>query len=156
MVDLTSISALLAAIGVLVGVVFATLQLRTLARDRKTALLIGLFSTISSREWLEAWEKFRDRETLDYDKYREKYGMVELNQVSMFFLELGALLHRKLIDIELIGGLFRPHVKMVWEKVKPSVEDSRRRAKDPTFWIELEYLYNEMQKREQALQQTPQ
>jgi hypothetical protein len=40
MVDLTSISAILAAIGVLVGVVFAILELRNLVKTGRTDLVI--------------------------------------------------------------------------------------------------------------------
>jgi len=62
MIDLSSINAvsgILAAIGVLVGVVFAVLQLRDLVRTRKTSLIIQLnpWLRTSAMETLDAWMK---------------------------------------------------------------------------------------------------
>jgi len=57
MVDLTSISAILAAIGVFVGVVFAVLQLRDLVKTRQTDLVIRLYSNWSDEEFIEAYHR---------------------------------------------------------------------------------------------------
>lgn len=51
----------------------------------------------------------------------------------------GVLLQRKLVDIDLVNALFGDAVKMVWEKIKPLTLE-----REP-----FEYLYNEMNKREQ-------
>lgn len=57
MVDLTSISAILAAIGVFVGVVFAILQLRDLVKTRQTDLVIRLYSNWSDEKFIEAYSE---------------------------------------------------------------------------------------------------
>jgi len=46
---------------VLVGVVYYILGIRNQTRIRQTALLIRVFSSIN-KDWLEAWEKVRDRD----------------------------------------------------------------------------------------------
>ena len=151
MVDLTSISAMLAAIGVFVGVVFAILELRDLVRTRQTDLVTSIYSTVSTREYLEAWEKFRDREITDLNEYKKKHGLIELNIVMTRYDQIGALLRRKLIDVELVQDLFGPTAISIWEKLKkPILEDEKRLGK-PHVWKAVEYLYNEMQKREQQL-----
>jgi hypothetical protein len=71
-----------------------------------------------------------------------------------FFERVGILLHRKLIDIKLIDDLFSIAIKSNWEKVKPIVEGRRKEFNIPAYWEYFEYLYNEMQKREQKLQQS--
>jgi hypothetical protein len=70
--DIPSISAMLAAIGVLVGVVFAILELRNLVRIRHTDLLLGLYSTYDSLEFLEAWQKIFLTGFKHYDAFVEK------------------------------------------------------------------------------------
>ena len=72
-----------------------------------------------------------------------------------FFEGMGLLLHRKLIDISLVdyitGG--SGGVKMLWDKIKPILEGFSKEYNISTFqWTE--YLYNELQKREETLPQT--
>jgi hypothetical protein len=160
MVDLTSISAILAAIGVFVGVIFAILQLRDLVKTRQTDLVMRLYSTFGSRELQEAWLKSRIWEFKDYSDFMRKYdrktkiGMetwVLLNSVASFYEGIGILLYRKLIDIKLVDDLFSTPIKLTWETIKPIVEGQRKHYERPQIWEWFEYLYNEMQKREQQL-----
>jgi len=157
MLDIPSISAIVAAVGVLVGVTFAYLEIRSLVKTRKTDLVTSIYSSVSTREYLEAWEKFRDREITDLNGYKKEYGFVELNMVMTRLDQIGALLRRKLIDVELVQDLFGPTVISIWEKLKPLFEEEERRLGKPHVWKAVEYLYNEMQKYyEPRLQQTQQ
>jgi len=72
---------------------------------------------------------------------------------------MGFLLHRQLIDIGIVdyltGGV--EGVRMLWDKLKPLLEGYRKEynlPKIPFRWFE--YLYNELQKREQTIPQTQQ
>jgi len=145
-VDITEVSAIVAAAGVLVGVAYYILEMRHQTIIRQTDLVIRLYSAVSSKDFLEAWEKFRDREFKSISDYKKKYGALELNQVMAVFDEVGVLLRRRLIDIELVNDLFGDAVKDIKEKVGEYSKDR------PGF----EYLYNEMKKREQRLQQVQQ
>jgi len=165
MLDIPSISAVVAAIGVLVGVVFAILQLRDLVKTRQTDLVMRLYSTFGSRDFQEAWITGSTWEFKDYPDFLQKYGRhpkigietwVLFNSVATFFEGIGVLLYRKLIDIELVDDLLSSPIKLAWESMKPIVEGSREQWKRPQIWEWFEYLYNEMQKREQQLQQTQQ
>jgi len=55
--DIASISAVVAAGGVIVGVVFTVLELRNLIKQRQTDLVIRLYSTMGSSSLQEVWEK---------------------------------------------------------------------------------------------------
>ncbi len=155
MLDIPSISAIVAAVGVIIGVVFAVLQLRDLVKTRQTDLVIRLYSTMESREFQEAWDRFMKGEYKDLDDFERKYS-VEGYEVGIFFEGIGVLLHRKLIDIGLVDDLFSSFVKMTWEKMKPLAEATRKKLNLPQMGEYFEYLYNELQKREQRLQQTQQ
>jgi len=148
MLDIPSITGIVAAIGVIVGVVFTVLQLRDLVKTRQTDLVVRLYSTMGSREFQDAWAKFMAREFKDYNDYEKKYGWVEAYQVGIFFEGIGVLLHRKLIDIGLVDDLFTSPTKMSWEKMKPLAEAFRKLFNLPHMGEYFEYLYNEMQKRE--------
>ena len=93
---------------------------------------------------------------MSYIDYRKEYGLVEVNQVCSLYESVGVLLQRKLIDVELVQDLFGSTVTSIWEKLKPLYKEEERRLGKPHVWKAVEYLYNEMQKREQRLQQTQQ
>jgi len=158
MVDITEISAIAAAVGVIIGVVFATLQLRDLVKTRQTDLVMRLDTTFGSKEFQEAWVETLRMEFTDYEDYLRKYGAASgkpvyasVNMVGNFFEGLGILLRRKLIDIALVDDLFSSDVIITWHKMKPIIEGWRKQFNRPQMSEWFEYLYNEMQKREQQL-----
>ena len=157
MLDIPSISAIAAALGVLVGVVIALVELRNLVKQRQTDLVTRLSSDIAlDRESLEAFVDIVEAEFEDYDDFVKRYGkFISKNQVPMSFMmmgnfyeQIGVLLRNKLIDASLVDQLFP--VITTWEKTKPLVEGMRKEYHDPGFFEWFEYLYNEMKKREQS------
>ena len=155
MLDIPSISAVIAAIGLIVGVVLAILELRNIAKTRQMELIMSVYSRFGTREFIDAWEKLRTRESKDYDEYMKKHGWADVTQVSSVFEGLGVLLHRKFLDIDLVHELLSESTKMTWEKVKPMVKDARKQLTQRKYgeyipiYQSWEYLYNEIQKREQ-------
>ena len=159
--DIPSISAIVAAMGVLVGVIFAVFQLRDLVKTRQTDLVIRLYSTFGGKEFQEALMKTMTLEFKDFDDFRKRYALssdysqtpefIANEMVSVLFEGLGVLLHRKLISIKLVEDLFSGPIKSTWEKMWPLIEGYRK-TMYPTAYEYFEYLYTEMQKREQKLQ----
>jgi ribosomal protein L14E/L6E/L27E len=154
MVDLTEISAVVAAAGVLVGVVYYILDMRHQSKVRQTDLVMGLYSTFNSLEFQKTWEEILKREAKDLNDYEKKYGQAEILAVGMFFEGIGILLKRRLIDIELVDDMFTTPVKRTWEKLRNITLEARKVRNEPTDFEWFEYLYNEMKKREQKLQQS--
>jgi len=160
MVDITEISALVAATGVLVGVLYYILEIRHQNKMRETELVIQISSSFKSREFREAYADAMSAEFKDYGEFVKKYGdlfnrnpvCVSVLMLCSFHEELGVLLRNKLISLHLISQLFG--VVPVWEKLKPIVEGHRRKMGRPSFCEWFEYLYNELKKREQKLQQS--
>ena len=162
MLDIPSISAIVAAVGVTVGVTLAYLEVRTLVKQRQTDLIMRLHSNALNKETMEAYIKVMSLEFRDYNDLVEKYGLplsenptnTAIRMMTMFFEGIGVLLHRKLVDIDLVIELFP--VGSAWEKMKPIAEGLRKTYNEPRVCEWFEYLYNEIQKREQSLQQTQQ
>jgi hypothetical protein len=153
MLDIPSISAIVAAVGVLIGVVFTVLQLRDLVKTRQTDLIMRLYSRFGSEGFQKTLDKVGRREALSLHDYEEKYGLAEWVAVGTFFEGIGILLHRKLIDIGLVDDLFTSPVNMAWDTMKDSIVEARKEFRQPTIFEWFEYLYGEMKKREQKLQQ---
>lgn len=109
MLDIPSASAIVAAAGVLIGVVLAVFQLRDFVKTRQTDLIMRLYSHFGSKEIQEAYFAIRTMEFKDYNEYMKKYGPPTgptLAQVCMFFNGIGVLLQKKLVDAELVDILF--------------------------------------------------
>ena len=161
MVDIQTISILVAATSVVVGVALALVQLRDLVKTRQTDLVMRLDSTFGGREFQEAWVETLRMEFKDYKDYLKKYGATSekpiytsVNMVAAFFEEEGILLRRKLIDISLIDDLQSSDIILTWHKMKPIVEGWRKHFNRPQISEWFEYLYNEMRKREEQLAKT--
>jgi hypothetical protein len=157
MVGITEISAVVAAAGVLVGVVYYILQIRHQTKIRQTDLIMRLYSDYRSKEFREAITTVMNLQFENYDDYVEKYGPwfsdkpghKAIANIAMFFDGAGVLLYKKLIDKSLIYELFSTAIRIFWEKTKPVMLGLRREYNDPHVFEWFEYLYNEMKKREQ-------
>ena len=150
--DIASISALVAAVGVMVGVVLAILELRNITKTRQMELIMGLYSTFITKEFQDAYETMWTTDFTDYNEVLRKGHLPRLRTVGGFFEGIGVLLHRKLVDIGVVDDLFRESINLMWEKAKPPLYDARQRLKIPEYAWYFEYLYNELKKREQTLQ----
>ncbi|UCE96158.1 MAG: hypothetical protein JSV51_00680 [Candidatus Bathyarchaeota archaeon] len=160
--DVASISAAVAAISVVVGVIFAIFQMRNAARTRHTGLIIQLNPAlrVTMSELIEYISKIWNLEFKDYEEYQEKYGDPlsdkALHTITGYNDGLGYLLYKQLIDIETIEYILSGSSTVVWEKLKPIIEGMRKQYNMPKLFEWFEYLYKEIQRREQRLQQTQQ
>lgn len=151
MIDISTLSIVIAASGVTAASIYYRLQIRSQTRVRQTDLLMRLYSTWDSLEFQEAWHRIYWMEFKDYDEAVSKLGGKRhiASYVLYFYDEVGALLREKLIDISLSDRLLGNSVRQMWEKVKPVIHEARERSSDPRIYEHFEYLYNEMKKREQ-------
>lgn len=146
---------------VVAGVVYFVFEFRQQAKIRQTDLVMRLYSTFGSEDFQQAALKVMKLEYKDYNDYVKKYGEpgseepvpMAIIKIMYFFEGVGILLQRKLIDIDLVAQLFGPNIKWQWGRIKPLIESFRKLLNAPKMATSFEYLYNEMKKREQKLQQ---
>ena len=149
MVDVQTVSIVIASASIVAGIIYYGLQIRQQTKTRQTDLILRLYTTASSREVQDSYEKMREREIKNHEDYKKRYGtFVEYNQLVGLYCALGMLLYRKLVDIDLIDDVTGRTVVTLYEKVKPMYE-SVLKARGME-WDSFRYLYNEMKKREQA------
>ena len=156
--DITSISAVIAAISVVVGVIFAIFQMRDANKSRHTDLIIQLNPAlkVTMSEVIESYSKIMNLEFKDYKEYLEKYGDplsdTALQLTTGYNDGFGFLLHKQLIDIETIDYILVGSTIGLWEKLKPLIEGMRKHNNLPELSKWFEYLYNELKKREPTTQ----
>jgi len=156
--DITSFSAIVAAISVVLGVIFAIIQMRDAAKNRHTELIIQLNPAlkVNINDVNEALPKIWNLEFKDYKEYLKNYGEPLSDKafyiITGYYDGLGFLLNKNLIDIDTIEYLLSGTSSGIWEKVKPIIEGMRKQYNLPELFKWFEYLYEVMQKREQKLQ----
>ncbi len=159
MIDIQALSIVIAAASVVIGVIYSSFQLRNQTKARQTDLVLRLYSKWSDDKFMETYTTvLRKLEFKDYNDYVKKYGSPLSGTptsrkwliTGLYFEGIGVLLHRKLIDIGLVDDLLSGPIKNMWERIKPLVKAVRKQLGQPTVMEYFEFLYNEMQKREQG------
>jgi peroxiredoxin family protein len=158
--DIASVSSIIAAVGVVVGVILTVQELRHLHKQRQTDLLVRLapWLNLNGSELQQAYVKVLNLEFKDGDDFVKKYGPIiaeKPEQMAMitlgnYFESIGTLVKRKLLDIDLPWDYWGETFITLWEqKIKPIAEIAKKQYNQETD--NTEYLYNEMKKKEQQL-----
>jgi len=166
MVDVQAVSVVIAAASVVAAAAGSIMQSRKAERMRKTELFMQLFSPFSDPVLVSNWNEIVHHwKWTDYDDYWKKYGQKETEApkfvaTASFFNGLGLLVKMGLLDVDTVRKWSPEACLWFWEKMEPIVREGRERLKakgraEHKIWGNVEYLYNELQKREQTLQTQP-
>jgi len=168
-VDIQTVSIAIASTGVFLAAIYYVFQIRHQTRIRQTEietrqanLLIQIYNYYyykedflnTENEILFQW-KWKD-----FDDFWKKYGpeanvkaFNKWDSVGTYFKGVGVLVKLELIDLNLVDELMGTSIRLHWEKSGPIVKEFRARMW-PHAYEWFEYLYNELKKREQKLQQS--
>lgn len=147
MVDVQTVSIVIASASVVVGVVYYALQLKHQNRMRQIDLVMRLNTIWVGKDFLEAYARVMDRDSKEYDTAslgNFSRWTAEM-QIGIFFNDMAFLVYRGLADLEVVDTLFP--VVATWEKLQPLVAKLREFRNDPTYYEYLERLYDELKKR---------
>jgi hypothetical protein len=155
---LQTISVAIASAGVFAAAVYYIIQIRHQTKQRQTDMVMRIYATWESIEFQKAYLKTMDLEYEDYADFVKKYRgdfdvRAALTSVGQFFEGLGVLVKRELISMDLVDDLISSNILQAWEKIGVIAEGARKKWGRPQQYEWFEYLYNEMKKREQKLQQ---
>ena len=155
MVDISTVSIVVASAGVFSAAIYYILQIRYQTKLRQTEMVMRLYATFGSAEFQNVYQKIMSLEFEDYADALKRYATnrAEISSaatsVGTFFEGIGVLVKRRLISMDLVDDLFGTMILDTWEKFKPLVK-GRREQEETTETLQwFEYLYNEMLKRKQ-------
>ena len=147
MVTLIELTAILSALAGVSATVFILLQLRHMDKHIDLEISMKLF------EWAETErlrKAFRWVETEFHFKDLDQYKIeVEKNfeisdypyQVEAFFEEVGFLINKKFVDIDVIVDRLGAYIVSNWKKLEPWVLALREERGDKTFGEHFQKLY---------------
>ena len=160
MFDVTEVSAIVAALGVLVGVTISIIELRNIVKARQGELFLDLYDHYNDPEFVERYSDLVfNWSWKDFEDWQKKYSpeanikdWATWSSVGNFFKGVGVLVEQKMIDVRLVDKLMGELFLRYWEKCHPIVSEFRKEYKYRRAWQMAEYLYTELKRREQKLQ----
>lgn len=151
-VSVAAASVVIAAASVVAASTFYSFQIRNQTRVRKTDLVMRLYSTWDSLEFQEAFHRVYWADFHDLDSLIESLGGQRHigSYLFYFYDQVGALLKRGLVELDLVDDLLGNSTRQLWERVEPVIRQIRERSDDPRLYEHFEYLYEEMTRRGRA------
>jgi hypothetical protein len=147
MVTLVEWTAVLSALAGISATVFILLQLRHMDQHRDLEITLKLFDWAENDRLRKAfrWVE-REFQFEDYDKYKAE---IEENsevsdypyQVEAFFEEVGFLVNKKFVDIDVIVDRLGAFIVSNWKKLEPWIVAMRKERGDKTFGEHFQKLY---------------
>lgn len=162
MLDIPSISVVVAATSVVIGVINSIISSRKADSQRETEvmtrqaqLFMQVFDHYYREDFLEDENEILfEWKWKDFDDFWKKYGpetnseaFNKWDSMGTYFRGIGVLVKRKLIDLNLVNELMGTSIILHWEKSGPVMKQFRDRYW-PHAYEWFEYLYNEMKKRQ--------
>jgi hypothetical protein len=147
MVTLIEWSAVLSALAGISATMFILLQLRHMDRHRDLEISMKLFDWAETEglrkafRWVEKEFQFED-----YEKYKaEVEEDFEVSgypyQVEAFFEQVGFLVNKKFVDIDVIVDRLGAYIVSNWKKLEPWILVIRKERGDNTFGEHFQKLY---------------
>lgn len=147
MVTLIEWTAIVSAVAGISATVFILLQLKHMDKHRDLEISMKLFEWAETErlrkafKWVESEFQFED-----YEKYKTE---VERNfevsdfpyQVEAFFEEVGFLVNKKFVDIDVIVDRLGSYIVSNWKKLEPWIFAIRKERGDQTFGEHFQKLY---------------
>jgi hypothetical protein len=147
MVTLIEWTAVVSSAGGILAALFVVLQLRHMDKHRNLKISMKLFEWAETDRlrkalrWVETDFKFKD-----YEKYKEQF---EKNsdvgdypyQVEAFFEEVGFLVNKGFVDVDVIVDRLGAYIVSNWKKLEPWILAMRKARNDNTFGEHFQRLY---------------
>ncbi len=147
-VTLQTLLTYLTLISVPVGVFYYISALRNQNRARKTRLYIQMINKFSEPDYIEALGKLNDLEWSTAEDFIEDWrtpeGRKTIRTLGNWYEGLGTLVKENLLDIRVVALLVTGLVIQFWDKFIPVIDEVREALEWPRFYIEAEYLYDQL------------
>lgn len=151
--DIPTISVLVASLSVIGGAVYFMFETRHQRRERQTDSVISFspWFSLDAKTMQEAIINVCSVEYSDYDDYTSKYAgkpeQLSFKLLGNFFEGLGLLVHRKLVEEDLVFDFWGDIAESVWDENKVVIEGIRKYSGTEYSFEYWEYLVRTFKKR---------
>jgi hypothetical protein len=142
MFDVQTISIVIAAMSVVIGVINSMLASRRAEQQRQMQLFMGIYGRFHAEDFRRSALEILSMERMGYDEaMKDRELQIHGSKLLSYFEGVGVLVSRNLIDIDLVEDLMGNHIVQLWEIMKPGVQEMRKRV-HPKEANAVESLYN--------------
>lgn len=158
MVDIQTISIVIAATSVVIGVINSMLASRRAEQQRQMQLISQIYNRILDKDYVADFnELLYQWDFDDYEDYKPKYSVTtgKLHKFNIFsrVVRLMAhtcqLIHNGTIDVKHINETLSYSIIRFWEKYEPVMKGSRQVFNDPLLFDDIESVYPILKKQRQ-------
>lgn len=153
-IDLQTLSVIVAASSVVLGVIYYLYNLRTTLETRQASLFMQLYGIYESKDFLKDYTDLWKYEYTDINDWMQKYHPVKnpeayasFMRIGRFYEGVGILIEKKLISMDLVVELMREAIIFNWDRLKVYAYGQRELTHMP-IWAHFESLYNEVKARQ--------
>jgi len=145
-------AAILSALAGVSAAIIVIIELRHMDRHKDLEISMKLFEWAETESLRKAFRWIEnDFQFENLDKYKKDVAdNFEVNdypyQIEAFFEEVGFLVNKKLVDIDVIVDRLGGYIISDWEKLQPWIEAIREERNDKTFGEHFEVLYEKTRK----------
>jgi hypothetical protein len=147
MVTLIEWAAVLSAVAGISATVFVLLQLRHMDKHRDLEVSMKLFEWAETERlrkalvWVEKEFQFQNYEEYEAEVKSAPEIMDYPYQVEAYFEEVGFLVNKKFVDIDVIVDRLGGYIILNWKKLEPWIFAVRKERGDKTFGEHFQKLY---------------
>ncbi len=147
MVTLIEWTAITSALAGISATIFILLQLRHMDKHRDLEISIKLFEWAETERlrkafrWVETEFQFSDFEKYQAEIERDFQVADYPYEVEAFFEEVGFMVYKKFVDIDVIVDRLGAYIISNWKKLEPWILTMRKERGDKTFGEHFQRLY---------------
>jgi len=147
LVSIVEFTAIISTMAAILLAFFAVIQLMHMEKHRNVDVSMKLFEWAESERlrkafrWIEEEFQFED-----YEKYKaQEKKSFEVSdypyEVVGFFEQVGFLVGKKFVELDVIDDRLGPHIISNWKKLEPWIMALRKEKNDETFGEHFQKLY---------------
>lgn len=147
MVTLIELTAILSAVAGVSATIFILVQLRHMDKHRDLEISLKLFDWAETDRLHRAFRWIEDKfQFEDYGKYKadlaNDYEAIDYPyEVTSFFEEVGFLVHKRFINIDVVADRLNMHIISNWKRLEPWIMAIRKEKGDKSFGEHFQRLY---------------
>ncbi|MFW9975872.1 MAG: hypothetical protein ACFFDQ_11425 [Candidatus Thorarchaeota archaeon] len=154
MQDLQTVSIMMGAISLVVGISYYIMILRNASRSRKAELYLEFQNKSYDKEFTkDIFEIYNKWKWTSIEDFVQKYGpetnpeaFSKFTAVGSYFDSMGVLLKKGLITIDILPEIMTIAVLTFWEKIQPITKEMGVLFRRESAFSNINYLYSAVMK----------
>ncbi|MGH8093177.1 MAG: DUF4760 domain-containing protein [Chthoniobacterales bacterium] len=146
--DLSTIANLATALTVLTAVIFGVIEMRRARRDREERAAFAAVQAILTPEWMRSMLVVHNiPDNASASAIEADARVLEAAAAVGIILEgLGYSVYARIVPLRVVGDLMGGTVRLAWRKLRPFIEEERRRSGSRKTFEWFEWLARQVER----------